>query len=172
MIGQSIRLHQRVDYSTSILTQQLYQQSLYQASNATRTIEGGIQGTWAGLTTSALFQRTETFTGVDSSQLYGSTPRLTASLAPQRVFGLPIYASITNEFSHLPYRQISNGRVTSDKSLERVFAAIRATHAKYPDQRLGQIICNAVPVPGVAGARLFYAENDDLAKLVIAYKGP
>ena len=60
----------------------------------------------------------------------------------------------------------------SDKSLERVFAAIRATHAKYPDQRLGQIICNAVPVPGVAGARLFYAENDDLAKLVIAYKGP
>jgi hypothetical protein len=128
LIGQSIRLHQRIDYSTSILTQQLYQQSLYQASNATRTIEGGIAGTWGGLTTSALFQRTETFTGVDSSQLYGSTPRLTASLAPRRVLGLPVYASLNNEFSHIPFRQMSNGVVTSDKSLERfdVFPSVRA----------------------------------------------
>ena len=128
MIGQSIRLHQRVDYSTSILTQQLYQQSLYQASNATRTIEGGIQGIWGGLTTSALFQRTETFTGVDSSQLYGSTPRLTAAIAPRRVFGLPVYVSLNNDFSHLPFRQMSNGRVTSDKSLERldVLPSVRA----------------------------------------------
>ncbi len=120
MIGQSIRLHQRIDYSTSILTQQLYQQSLYQASNATRTIEGGIAGTWGGLTASALFQRTETFTGVDTSQLYGSTPRVTAALAPRRVLGLPVYASINNEFSHLPFRQMSGGKITSDKSLERL----------------------------------------------------
>ena len=128
MIGQSIRLHQRVDYSTSILTQQLYQQSLYQASNATRTIEGGIQGIWGGLTTSALFQRTETFTGVDSSQLYGSTPRLTAAIAPRRVFGLPVYVSLNNDFSHLPFRQMSNGRVTSDKTLDRldVLPSVRA----------------------------------------------
>ena len=128
MIGQSVRLHQRIDYSTSILTQQLYQQSLYQASNATRTIEGGIAGTWGGLTTSALFQRTETFTGVDTSQLYGSTPRVTAALAPRRVLGLPVYASINNEFSHLPFRQMSGGKITSDKSLERfdVSPSVRA----------------------------------------------
>jgi lipopolysaccharide assembly outer membrane protein LptD (OstA) len=128
LIGRSIRLHQRVDYATSIRTQQLYQQNLYQASNATRTIEGGIAGTWGALTSSALFQRTETFTGVDTSQLYGSTPRLTASIAPQRVLGLPVYASINNEFSHLPFRQISNGLVTSDKSLDRfdVFPSVRA----------------------------------------------
>jgi len=128
MIGQSIRLHQRVDYSTSILTQQLYQQSLYQASNATRTIEGGIQGTWGGLTASGLFQRTETFTGVDTSQLYGSTPRLTAAVAPRRILGLPIYVSLNNDFSHLPFRQMSNGRVTSDKSLQRldVLPSVRA----------------------------------------------
>ena len=40
-VGSSLRLHQRVDYSSSILTQQLYQQDFYQASNATRTIEAG-----------------------------------------------------------------------------------------------------------------------------------
>ena len=128
MIGQAVRLHQRVDYSTSILTQQLYQQSLYQASNATRTIEGGVLANLGPLTASGLFQRTETFTGVDSSQLYGSTPRLSASIAPQRLFGLPVYASMNNEFSHLPYRQISNGRVTNDLTLNRfdVLPSVRA----------------------------------------------
>jgi lipopolysaccharide assembly outer membrane protein LptD (OstA) len=127
-MGPSIRLHQRIDYSTSILTQQLYQQNVYQASNATRTIEGGIAGFWGGLNASALFQRTETFTGVDSSQLYGSTPRITASIAPRQVLGLPVYASINNEYSYLPFRQISNGLVTSDKSLSRldVFPSVRA----------------------------------------------
>lgn len=119
-LGTAIRLHQRIDYTTSIRTQQLYQQSLYQASNATRTVEGGMTGTWGGLTTNALFQRTETFTGEDVSQLYGSTPRLTAALAPQRVFGLPVYASVNNEFSYLPFRQISKGRVTGDRSLSRL----------------------------------------------------
>jgi LPS-assembly protein len=119
-IGTAIRLHQRIDYTTSIRTQQLYQQSLYQASNATRTVEGGMTGTWGALTANALFQRTETFTGEDVSQLYGSTPRLTASLAPQRLFGLPVYASVNNEFSNLPFRQIDKGRVTSDRSLSRL----------------------------------------------------
>jgi len=118
-IGTAIRVHQRIDYTTSIRTQQLYQQSLYQASNATRTVETGMTGTWGGMTANALFQRTETFTGETTSQLYGSTPRLTAALAPQRVFGLPVYASINNEYSYLPFRQITNGRVTSDRSLSR-----------------------------------------------------
>jgi len=119
-IGTAIRLHQRIDYTTSIRTQQLYQQNLYQASNATRTVEGGMTGTWGALTANALFQRTETFTGENVSQLYGSTPRLTAALAPQRLFGLPVYASVNNEFSNLPFRQIEKGRVTSDRSLSRL----------------------------------------------------
>lgn len=118
-IGTALRFHQRIDYTTSIITQQLYQQNLYQASNATRTIESGMTGTWGALTANALFQRTETFTGETTSQLYGSTPRLTAALAPQRVFGLPLYASINNEFSYLPFRTITNGRVTGDRSLSR-----------------------------------------------------
>ena len=119
-IGTAVRLHQRIDYTSSLITQQLYQQNLYQASNATRTIEAGLAGTWGGLSTSALFQRTETFTSADESQLYGSTPRVTLSIAPQRLFGLPIYGSVTNDFGYLPNRQITKGQVTSDRSLARL----------------------------------------------------
>ena len=119
-IGTAVRLHERVDYASSLITQQLYQQSLYQASNATRTVEAGLAGAWSGLTTSALFQRIETFTGADTSQVYGGSPRITAAVAPQRLFGLPIYGSVTSDFAHLPYRQVTNGRVTSDRSLTRL----------------------------------------------------
>jgi LPS-assembly protein len=128
MLGTSVRALERVDYTTSIVTQQLYQQNLYQASNATRTVEAGLMGNWGRLTASAFFQRTETFTGIDSSQVYGNTPQLTANVAPTRVFGLPVYASINNDFSYLPFRQIKDGKVESDRSLARfdVAPAVRA----------------------------------------------
>jgi LPS-assembly protein len=127
-LGTSMRLHERIDYTTSIITQQLYQQNFYQASNATRTVEAGLSGIWGPLTTSALFQRTETFTAADASQIYGSTPRVTASVAPTRLFGSHVYASINNDFSYLPYRQISRGLVENDRSLGRfdVAPALRA----------------------------------------------
>ena len=105
-----------------MITKQLYQQNLYQASNATRTVEAGGTGSWGVLTAGALFQRIETFTDADSSQLYGSSPRLTASIAPQRLFGLPVYGSVNNEYAYLPYRRIEDGKVLSDsdKSLGRL----------------------------------------------------
>ena len=121
-VGTAIRLHQRIDYTSNVITSQLYQQNLYQASNGTRTVEAGGTGSWGVLTAGALFQRIETFTDSDSSQLYGSSPRLTASIAPQRLFGLPVYGSVNNEYAYLPYRRIEDGRVLSDsdKSLGRL----------------------------------------------------
>ena len=118
-LGTAIRLHQRIDYTSNLITKQLYQQDLYQASNATRTVEAGATGSFGALTAGALYQRIETFADADSSQLYGSTPRLTASIAPQRLFGLPIYGSINNEFAYLPYRQLEDDEISSDKSLGR-----------------------------------------------------
>jgi lipopolysaccharide assembly outer membrane protein LptD (OstA) len=128
MFGTSVRALERIDYTTSIVTQQLYQQNFYQASNATRTIEAGISGAWGALNAGAFFQRTETFTSADSSQVYGSTPQLTAAIAPTRLFGSPVYASINNDFSYLPFRRINDGKVESDRSLARldVAPALRA----------------------------------------------
>jgi LPS-assembly protein len=118
--GNAIRLHQRIDYTSNLITKQLYQQDLYQASNATRTVEAGATGSFGVLTAGGLFQRIETFTDADSSQLYGSTPRFTASIAPQRLFGLPVYGSVNNEYAYLPYRRIEDDEVSSDKSLGRL----------------------------------------------------
>jgi LPS-assembly protein len=121
-IGSAIRLHERIDYTSSLITQQLYQQNLYQASNATRTIEAGLVASWRLLTTSALFQRVETSTGTNTSQVYGSSPRITTSVAPRRLPGMPVYASVVTDASYLPYRRVVDGLVTSDRSLARVDA--------------------------------------------------
>ena len=118
--GPAVRLHQRIDYTSNLVTKQLYQQDLYQASNATRTVEAGATGSWGVLTAGALFQRIETFADADSSQLYGSSPRITASIAPQRLWGFPVYGSVSSESAYLPYRRIEDGKVASDKSLGRV----------------------------------------------------
>jgi LPS-assembly protein len=118
-VGTAIRLHQRIDYTSSVVTKQLYQQDLYQASNASSTVEAGATGSWGALTTGALFQRTETIIDADSSQQYGSSPRLTAAVAPQRLFGLPVYGSVNSEYAYLPFRKIEDGEVSDDKSLAR-----------------------------------------------------
>jgi LPS-assembly protein len=133
-LGASVRLHQRVDYISNLVTQQLYQQNVYQASNATRTVEAGMSGNWGRLTTGALFQRIETFTAADTSQLYGSGPRVSAALAPQRVFALPVYASVSSDAGYLPFRQITSGRVTNDRSLARadVMPTLRAALSRLP----------------------------------------
>jgi hypothetical protein len=41
---------------------------------------------------------------------------VTTTVAPQRIFGSPVYASLNTEYSYLPSRSISDGVVTSDNS--------------------------------------------------------
>ncbi|MGE3402086.1 MAG: LPS-assembly protein LptD [Vicinamibacterales bacterium] len=122
-IGTSTRARARLDYFSDIITQQLYAQDLYRSSRTSRLLEGGISSTLGPLATSALYQRTEAFSDTRSSIVYGSTPRLSASLSPQRLG--PMYASVNGEFAYLPYQRVTidedtNERlITQDRSLSR-----------------------------------------------------
>ena len=72
------------------------------------------------IATSALYQRQESFSDQNNSAVYGSTPRVTASLSPQRLFNAPIYASVNSEYAYLPNQYISNGIVARDDSFGRL----------------------------------------------------
>lgn len=119
-ITPSIRARARLDYASDIISQQLYQQNLARASNPVRAIEGAVSGNWGGVSSNVSYTRTEVFTSGDRSLVYGSTPRVTAALAPQRLFGLPVYGAVNGEYAYLPYRDSIGGTVASDKSLARV----------------------------------------------------
>jgi len=110
-ISQRLRARARVDYFTDILTQQLYHQNLYQATRSTRVIDGSLSGSYGRASVSAQFQRNEYLSGTSSSSVYGNAPRIAASLAPQMLFGTPIYASVNTEFAYILNKQLINGEV-------------------------------------------------------------
>jgi LPS-assembly protein len=122
-LGGAARARMRLDYFSDVLTQQLYQQNIYQASRRNRIIEAGVSDAFGPLSTTLLYQRNETFNDQTSSFLYGSTPKVSALLAPQQLFGAPIYASMNSEYAYLPYRSLTSGVVTQDNSLSRVDVA-------------------------------------------------
>ena len=119
-LGGSARARMRLDYFSDVFTQQLYHQNIYQASRRNRIVEAGASDVFGPLSTTLLYQRNETFNSDVNSVLYGSTPKLTAVLAPQQLFGAPIYASMNSEYAYLPYRNVTENVVTLDNSLSRV----------------------------------------------------
>jgi LPS-assembly protein len=119
-LGGSARARMRLDYFSDVFSQQIYHQNIYQASRRSRIVEAGTSDVFGPLATTLLYQRNETFDSEERSVLYGSTPKLTAILAPQQLFGAPIYASLNSEYGYLPYRNITSNVVTLDNSLSRV----------------------------------------------------
>jgi LPS-assembly protein len=113
----------RIDYFSDVLSQQLFQQDVYQASRTTRTIEAGLTGHRGPFSASLLYQRNENFADSGTSVVYGSTPRVGGQLAPQRLFGTPVYASLTTEYAFLPFRQQADGIVSRNDSLHRMDVA-------------------------------------------------
>ena len=122
-ITQQLRARARVDYFSDLTTQQLYHQDIYQATRSTRVIDGSVSGTFGRTSLSAQYQRNEYLTGTNSSSVYGSTPRLAANVAPQMLFGTPIYASASTEYAFIPNRQLGDvdghREILNDSSLGR-----------------------------------------------------
>jgi lipopolysaccharide assembly outer membrane protein LptD (OstA) len=113
-LTQQLRARARVDYFSDIFTQQLYHQNIYQATQSTRVIDGSVSGTFGRVSTSAQYSRNEYLSGATSSTVYGSTPRLSASVAPQRLFGTQVYASANTEYAFVPNRSMTQDTTTGE----------------------------------------------------------
>jgi len=124
-LGGTARARMRLDYFSDVLTQQLYHQNIYDASRTNRLIEAGVNDVFGPLSLTGLYQRNESLSGNTNSFLYGFTPRVSAQLAPQQLFGAPVYASMNTEYAFLPYQSIDlvKHSVTQDNSLGRVDVA-------------------------------------------------
>jgi LPS-assembly protein len=122
-LSPAVRARARVDYFTDIITQQLYQQNVYYATQPYRTIDAGLTAGVGAVSTSFQYLRSEIFSSETSSFVYGSTPRATATVAPQMLFGAPVYGSVNADYAYLPYRNITNGVIALDRTLGRVNVA-------------------------------------------------
>ena len=115
-----LRAQGTVEYFSDVVTQQLYQQNDYQRSMSRRMISGGVTGSYGRTTVGGYYSRSEIFSDASSSTVYGSTPRATASIAPSRLFGTPIYASLNSEYLFQPNRRLQDGVVIADESMGRI----------------------------------------------------
>jgi hypothetical protein len=79
-----------------------------------------VTGVYGPATLGGYFSRSEQFSDTRNSFVYGSTPRATANIAPSRLFGSPVYASVNTEYVFQPNRRLQDGIVTADESLARV----------------------------------------------------
>jgi LPS-assembly protein len=120
-LRNNLRAQATVDYFSSLVTRQLYHQTVEQATNRNRVISAGLSGSFGPLSTGVYYLRTETFNDGENWTEYGNTPRVTANLAPQSIFGTRMYASVNSEYAFLPYRQFREGELDprDDRSLAR-----------------------------------------------------
>jgi LPS-assembly protein len=133
-IAPRVRARARVDYFSDVVTQQLYYQDVYQATRNNRLIEGGFTAGFGPTSTSALYSRSEYISGANSSTVYGSTPRISTNVAPQRLFNSTVYASLNAEYAYLPNRSVVDGEVARDDSHSRidVMPTLRVPLSKLP----------------------------------------
>jgi hypothetical protein len=116
------RARARVDYFSSLATQQLYSTNIYEASRAQRTISGSVTGVWGGVSITSNFNRSELFSSRTSSTINGYAPSLSASLSSKRLGKLPVYFGVTSEASKVVYT-LRNDNVEQDLGLLRFDAS-------------------------------------------------
>ncbi len=93
----------RVDYVSNITVRQTYTHDFFQASHSTRTVDGGISGSWRSLSANATYQRVESFYNGDESTLSGRAPGFTAALSGVRLGPLPVFATVNAEAARVIY---------------------------------------------------------------------
>jgi LPS-assembly protein len=90
----NFRARARVDYFSSLATNQTLHSSLYDASNSQRTYGGNVVGLWQGNSINGTFERSERFSSETDSSLLGTAPRISVSRGER-----PLYRNSTAYFA-------------------------------------------------------------------------
>jgi LPS-assembly protein len=164
-------LHARanVDYYSSIISQQRYQQNIYDATKRTRRFGGNVAGNWGPYSFSATTDRTDYFQGTASYATTGSLPRISFSRGERKIAGSPFYFGVNSEYVTLERSNTVNSVKTSDQGLSRVDVnpTLRIPFTKWPYLTFNSIVSwrgtywteslddQRVQVPEPVGRRLF-----------------
>lgn len=129
-LGLSARM--RVDYITDVTVRQTYDRDFFNASNSTRSVAGGISGSWRNLSVNSTFNQTETFY-LENSTVTGQTPGFSAALTGVKVGPLPLFASVNAEAGRNVFIQRAGTRET-DATLNKAdfLPSIRAALSTLP----------------------------------------
>jgi LPS-assembly protein len=130
-----LRARARVDYFSSLVSQQLHNMNIYDASQRQRTIGGSITGVFGAVSVTGNFQRAELFRTADASIVNGFAPSLTTNLSSKRLGRLPLYVAVNSELSNILYIDRPGGtQPERDLGLQKFDATptLRAALSNWP----------------------------------------
>ena len=133
-----LRARARVNYFSSLTTQQLYHTNIYEMTNRTRSIAGSVSGAWSGVSVTGNYRRDEIFGSETSSNLNGYAPSVNANLSSKRIGLSPFYLAFNSEAARVLYvnrsEDASGVEFKEDLTLGRVDVSptLRATISTLP----------------------------------------
>jgi LPS-assembly protein len=115
----NFRARARVDYFSSLATNQTLYSNLYDASNSRRSIGANVVGVWRGTSINGTFDRSEQFSSQTSSSLLGTAPRISVSRGERPLYqNSPVYFAIGSDFVRYE-RETRNGEDVLDSGVGR-----------------------------------------------------
>jgi LPS-assembly protein len=117
----NFRARARVDYFSSITTNQTFNMNINDASRNVRSYGANIVGAWRSYSVNGTFDRNEWFNTTTSSGVTGSSPRISVSRNERPLFTTsPVYFAVSGEAAHLDRQTKSGDIVLDDRSLARL----------------------------------------------------
>jgi LPS-assembly protein len=166
-----LNLHARanVDYYSSIVSQQRYQQNIYDATKRTRRFGGNVAGNWGSYSFSATADRNDYFQGTATYTTTGSVPRISFGRGERKIGSAPVYFGVNTEYVTLARSTTTNDVKTQDQGLTRVDVnpTIRVPFTRWPFMTLNSTVswrgthwsesldANRAQVPVGVGRRYF-----------------
>jgi hypothetical protein len=130
-----------VNYYSSLVTNQRYQQNLSQATSH-RTMNGNVSGNWSAYSLSATTERSDYFGSATSYQTQGSLPRVSFSRAERPIAGAPIYFGVNSEYVTILRSTTNNSVKSADQGLTRVDVnpAVRIPFTRWPFLTVNSVV--------------------------------
>jgi LPS-assembly protein len=119
-LGGGFRARANADYFSDIVTQQRYQQNVYDATNSRRGFGGNITGNWAGYVLSGTLDRTDYFYPDETVTTQGSLPRVTVSRGEKPIGRSPLYFGANGEYVTFLRSTERNDVTSNDQGLTRL----------------------------------------------------
>jgi LPS-assembly protein len=115
----NLRARANTNYYTSIVTQQRYQQDIYQSTNRRRSFGGNLSGAWREYSIGVTTDKSDYFSDATSFQTTGSLPRISLTRGERPIAGAPLYFGLNSEYVTLARSTTSEGVKTTDTGLSR-----------------------------------------------------
>jgi lipopolysaccharide assembly outer membrane protein LptD (OstA) len=127
-----------VDYFSDVVTQQLYNTNIYDATRSQRQYGGTVAGAWGAVSVTSRYQRSEVFLSQIQSVTSGAEPGVAVNVSSTRFGQWPLYFAMTSDATrNIFLDRLGNADGTvlvKDLGVTRVdmFPTLRAPFTRWP----------------------------------------